>query len=365
MSDSGLTVRRWSIEEWMTSEGVWSALLARSNADKLFLSWGWLTHWWLWFGGRIDCKPNLLACYRGPKLVGVAPFYRRLVVRGGLAPARSMQLIGLSWRDPAPLISEYLDVIAAREEEQHVRQACTGAVLDDHRWTELVVGLTTAGREWRELLGRDAYRSRCYVRELDRSVSYQADLANGFSAYLNTLGQSTRRSVWYLRRRLKQQGEVLLEQVSLTDIPAAFADLNRLHQLRWNKAAFVGRRLAFHVSMAICFAANDELALSRLRVGGKVASVLYDVRKGACQYNIKMAFDPNFNKAVSLGLIHLGYAMEAASERGVAVYDFLAGPGRSSDYKRYLSQARRYLSSVQMVRGRVLPRLYRWHDRAP
>ena len=65
-----------------------------------------------------------------------------------------------------------------------------------------------------------------------------------------------------------------------------------------------------------------------------MVSVLYDVRKGARQYNIKMGFDPNFSSQVSLGLIHLGYAMERAAERGVASYDFLAGPGRTSDFKR-------------------------------
>jgi hypothetical protein len=42
----------------------------------------------------------------------------------------------------------------------------------------------------------------------------------------------------------------------------------------------------------------------------------------------------------------------------------LAGPGQTSDYKRHLSQARRALSCVQMLRGRVLPALYRWRDRA-
>jgi CelD/BcsL family acetyltransferase involved in cellulose biosynthesis len=92
--------------------------------------------------------------------------------------------------------------------------------------------------------------------------------------------------------------------------------------------------------------------------------VLYDIRKGARQYNMKMGFDPAFSSRVSLGLIHLGYAMEAAADHGVAVYDFLAGQGQTSDYKRHLSQARRALSCVQMVRGRVLPALYRWRDRA-
>jgi len=76
-----------------------------------------------------------------------------------------------------------------------------------------------------------------------------------------------------------------------------------------------------------------------------------------------MGFDPAFSRRVSLGLIHLGHAMEAAAAGGVRTYDFLAGFGKRSDYKRHLSQSRRNLSSVQVLRGHVLPPLYRWHDR--
>jgi CelD/BcsL family acetyltransferase involved in cellulose biosynthesis len=362
---SALTVRRWSIDEWMNSEEEWSELLARSDADGLFLSWVWLTEWWRYFGNRMGRTPHVLAFYRGEQLAGIAPLYRRWVLRGRVVPARSVQLIGLSWRDSAPSISEYLDVIASRTDQDAVRRACLGALLDDDRWTELVVGFTEAGRQWREAFVSGTSHMHDYVRELDKSVSYQADLSAGFAAYLRSLGQSTRRSIWNLRRRLATHGEVTVEHLGKTEIAAGFRDLNRLHQLRWNIPAFTGKRLSFHTSLAMRLVAPGEFLLSRLRVGGRVVSVLYDIRRGACQYNIKMGFDPTYSGQISLGLIHLGYAMEAAADNGVRVYDFLAGRGQSTDYKRHLSQRRRYLSSLQMVRGGALPRLYRWHDRVP
>jgi len=134
--------------------------------------------------------------------------------------------------------------------------------------------------------------------------------------------------------------------------------------LRWNRPAFAGERLEFHKSLAVRLAAQGELAFTRLRVAGNVVSVLYDIRKGTRQYNMKMGFDPAFTTRLSLGLVHFGYAMEAATERGITVYDLLAGPGQSYDFKRNLGQIRRDLSCVQMLRGRVLPALYRWRDRA-
>ena len=361
---AALTLRRWSVANWLASEEAWGRLLARSSSDALFLSWDWLTLWWHCFAGALSAVPEILAFYRGDDLVGVAPLYRRRVVRSRLFPATSVQLIGVSWRDAGPQMSEYLDILATTEETDAVRRTCARILLSERTWTEWVIGFTAAGKQWCDAFGRSERSQRQYVRDLDPLVSYQADLSCGFAAYLRSLGQSTRRSVWNLRHRLARQGKVSFELLTAEEIDGGFSDLNRLHQLRWQRPAYTGRALEFHTQLARRLAGRGELALSRLRVGGQVLSVLYDIRKGARQYNISMGFDPSFGARFSPGLIHLGYAMEAAAARRVTIYDFLAGPGQHSDYKSHLSQARCSLSCVQVLRGRVLPALYRWHDRA-
>jgi CelD/BcsL family acetyltransferase involved in cellulose biosynthesis len=358
-----LTVRRWSLEEWLANEGTWTRLVERSASDALFLSWDWLTNWWRCYGRYVGGEPKILAFDQGTELVGLAPLYCRRLVRGGVVPARSVQLIGLSWRDAVPLISEYLDVIAAAPDLERVREACLRFLLAEPGWSEFVVGFTPMAASWRDLYTRCASPVGHYVRELDSSTSYQADLSAGFAAYLRDLRQSTRRSLWNLRRRLAGYGEVQVAAVPPDEIGGGFEELNRLHQLRWQKPAFGPRRLQFHMALAARLAARGELALSRLTVGGRVVSMLYDIRKGARQYNIKMAFDPAFSTQVSLGLMHLGYAMELAAEERVDSYDFLAGPGRISDFKRLLSQKRLELSCVQMLRGAMMTSLYRWGDR--
>jgi len=248
---SALITRQWSIQEWLASESAWDSLLTRSNADALFLSWQWLTHWWHYYGDTLGLVPDVMAFYRGDNLVGLAPLYRRLVVRAGIVRTRSVQVIGLSWRDPVPLISEYLDVIASPEDLDAVRNECMRVLLGRPAWTELVIGLTAAGGEWRDAFSRRVPPGSHYARELDRSVSYHADLAQGFAAYLKDLGQSTRRSVWNLRRRLAEEhGEVRFEFLAPEEIDSGFSDLNRLHQLRWNRPAFAGERLEFHKTLA-------------------------------------------------------------------------------------------------------------------
>jgi CelD/BcsL family acetyltransferase involved in cellulose biosynthesis len=361
--DEALSLRRWTVADWLGNEAEWNSLLGRSRADPLFLSWEWLTHWWHCFAGELVAMPEILAFYRGAALVGVAPLYRRRLIRGGMLPASSIQPIGHSWRDPGVVMSEYLDVVAAEEDAQAVRRACARALLEESSWTEWVIGFTASARHWCEAFARRSPGQRQYVRDLDRSCSYQADLGGGFADYLRSLGQSTRRSLWGLRRRLTEQAKVRFETLGPEEVEAGFADLNRLHQLRWKKPAFGGSRLTFHSRLAKRLASRGELAASRLRVGGEVVSVLYDIRKGACQYNISMGFNPEFNRKVSIGLLHLGYAMETAAESQVATYDLLAGRGQRSDYKRHLSQRCRELSCLQVLRGHILPPLYRWHDR--
>jgi CelD/BcsL family acetyltransferase involved in cellulose biosynthesis len=363
-TDRTLSLRQWTHAEWLGSEQVWSELLARSGADPLFLSWEWLTQWWQSFSAPLHAASDIHAFYRGAELVGIAPLYRRRMVRNGLMPIHSVQFIGLSWRDSAPLMSEYLDVIASHADADAVRRACADALQQERLWTESVIGFTPAASQWREAFTPPkSGGGQQYIRELDHSISYQADLSQGFAAYLRDLGQSTRRSVWHLRRRLAEHGTVSFEVLRAEQIEDGVSQLNRLHELRWERPAFTGPRLLFQASLAARLGARDELAVSRLRVGDEIVSVLYDIRKGERQYNISMGFNPSFSSRFSLGLIHLGYAMEAAAERGVKTYDFLAGSGRSRDYKRYLSQTRRELSCVQVLRGPLLPPLYRWRDR--
>ncbi len=243
---ASLTVRHWSTAEWFANQAQWDALVARSCTDALFLSWDWLTNWWRVFGEMVGGNADILAFYRGAQLVGLAPLYHRRLRRSGVVLTRSIQMIGIAWRDPVPLISEYLDVIASAADLDAVRDACVAHLVAQPDWNELVIAFTGTGTQWGAAYQRQAAAHGQYVRELDRSTTYQADLSQGFEPYLRQLRQSTRRSVWNLRRRLGSDGAVRLEAVAQADIDAAFADLNRLHLLRWNKPAFIGKRLEFH-----------------------------------------------------------------------------------------------------------------------
>jgi CelD/BcsL family acetyltransferase involved in cellulose biosynthesis len=352
-------IREWTSSEWMAHEDQWARLLAQSGQDPLFLSWEWMTSWWRVFGIRPNHSLCLLAAYRDDELIGIAPLYRSTVNRRGLR-MRSMQFIGHSSEDGSVVSSEYLDVLAEPSERDAVRAAFVEHLVKVGSWSEFVVSRSVNAEKWTAAFTTFLPRPLSYDRILDENRSHQADLSLGFESYRGKLGQSTRRSVWNLRRRVVASG--VFEFVDEPHIEEAFAELNRLHQLRWNRPAFVAERLQFHLELASRFARQGELAMSRLLIDGKTVSVLFDVRKGTRQYNIKAGFDPDGAHGFSIGRIHFGYALEAAAEMGVTTYDFLAGRGFKTDYKVHLSQLGKDLKSVQILRGVALPLVFRCYD---
>jgi hypothetical protein len=352
-------IREWTYSEWLAREDQWAQLLSRSGQDPLFLSWEWMTTWWRVFGVRPTHSLCLLAAYRDDDLIGIAPLYRSTVNRRGLR-MHSMQFIGHSCEDNSIVSSEYLDVLAEPDHRDEVRTLFVEHLARLDSWSEFVISRSMHAEKWTAAFTAALPPSRSYERILDESRSHQADLSLGFENYRAKLGQSTRRSVWNLRRRVVEGGS--FEFVDEAHIEEAFADLNRLHLLRWNRPAFVDKRLQFHMELATRLAKRGELAMSRLSMDGKVVSVLFDVRRGGRQYNIKAAFDPGVTQGFSIGRIHFGYALEAAAALGVATYDFLAGRGLKTDYKAHLSQLAEDLKTVQILRGVALPLVFRCYD---
>lgn len=357
----GLEIHEWDEQRWRDSAADWAALLADSGCDPLFLSWQWMLTWWTHFARTPAWRLRLLAAYRGGRLVGIAPLYESRASRR-FVPVRSLQFIGSSWRGDNTVVSEYLDFIAAPADRDAVRGEFLRHLAAHHPWDELIVGYSEDPQAWVRALARGSLERACHARVIEQSCSYTADLSKGLGAWLGWLGQSTRRSAWHLRHRLAQLGNVSLEEVAPEAVDAAFEALNRLHQQRWGRAAFAGSRLAFHLELAHDAATRGALAMSLLRIDGTVISVLYDLRCGSRQYNLKAAFDPAMERRFSLGLIHLGYALEACAARGVTHYDFLAGPGQHTDFKSHLGQVRRELATVQVLKGPLLRRLYGWYD---
>jgi CelD/BcsL family acetyltransferase involved in cellulose biosynthesis len=187
-------------------------------------------------------------------------------------------------------------------------------------------------------------------------------LSAGFQAYLASLGGSSRRTLYNLRRRLQEHGPVRLDMVAPQDALQALSELDALHVSRWRQPVFSDGSLPLHRDLIERWSSHGRIVLSRLMVGSRCVSCLYDIRIGTRQYNIQMGFDSQFDAKISLGILHLGYAMEDAAAKGVHTYDLLCGRGMRSDYKRNISNASTPLQTVHALRRGGVSLLYRLHD---
>ena len=116
----------------------------------------------------------------------------------------------------------------------------------------------------------------------------------------------------------------------------------------------------FHRDICEQFAQAGQLKLTRLKLDNRILSVLYNVVIGDREYNLQLGFDQFFDRAkVSLGLLHLGYAIEHAIGASVSQLDLLAGSGKKTHFKEKLAPCSRQLSCKHAIRPKWREIMYR------
>lgn len=347
------------LEEWLALGLDWDALLEQSSSDRLFLSHDWQTLWWQ----HCDATPAetlaVVLVFQDTRLVGAAPFVIGPAISRADFTGRSAQLVGHLMGSARGMFSEYQDVIALPELAQRVRQLVVCELRDRYGCTELALSLTPTFKEWE--CATAAVRT-FHVRPTEPRLSYQASLEAGFPAYLDGLSASSRRSIFNLRKRLHEHGDVRYAEATPEQMYDTLDALQRLHTLRWGTPPFNPTVLAFHRSLISRWHNNGRIVLSTLTVAGRCVSVQYDIRIGDRQYNLQQGFDPSFSAKLSLGTLHFGYTMEAAAAAGVRIYDFLYGNGLKTNYKNHLSTSTRELANLHLVSAGVRASMLRTLD---
>lgn len=353
-------LRIWSAEEFAGSCREWESLLACSSANPLFMSWAWQHAWWSECADVLGSKLQIYAGYSASgQLVGLAPLQMRRVMQRAPVFITRLESLGSSWRHNATVFSEYLDFIVHPEYEPAFLQALAAQLREDGRWHELVIANSPisgcAARFVHEYL-----RDTSYLRTVDMLSAHRTDLPQRFGDYLANLSGGTRRKLWNHRRRLR---EPRLELYAETDIDAFLDELDDFHERRWGKRHFLGKWRTFHRTYAHAMARNGALRMSRLDEGQDTISLMYNVRLDGTEYNIQSGFSGASSSGISPGYLHFGYCLEQACNDGVRHFDFLAGAGRSRDYKGDFNTHKVGLNTLHAVRARPLAWLYKQHDR--
>lgn len=221
------------------------------------------------------------------------------------------------------------------------------------------------------MLASPGYQHLCAAAEAsqlsiiprDYSVSYAVQLRdNNFADYLKNLGSNTRLKLFNKRKKLYQLGEVRVVNL-WPQLDEFIALLNQFHLQRWGKPCYSGRNLlqitGFLKHIALAGGVPD---LSVIYCNNEPVSAVLDLEYCGRIYNIQSGYREKFQDGISLGTLHFGFQLEKAFASGAEYYDFMAGNGKNSDYKKSLATHSATLVSVMLVRSKLLRTLYAVKD---
>ena len=363
-----LRVERISEAGFASMSNDWGACLAASDSNPLFMSWPWLYSWWETWSQLLGMELMLLGAFdENNELVGIGPFSRRVLVTAGGVRVTRLYILGNAWRLAPTVRTEYCGIIACRGYEDAVGDVLLSA-LEQLGWDELIC--TDVPPEQVEHLERagagfDGRGYRVIQRAAD--VGGRVDTRGRFTDWLSGLGKNTRLKAYNRRTYLQKQGNLSFTDHNAGSDGDFFELLNAFHHQRWGKPAFEREALRFHrLLLQRLHLCGGEPALSVVRYNGRCISVLYDVVVRECRFNLQAGYNESFDAKVSLGYLHLGYAIEEAfSAEKICSYDLLAGTGKKQFYKAHFHGEAVHFATFQVVRGPLLKLLYSIQSASP
>ncbi len=365
-SNSKLRIERWSENTFLSNEKNWQKLLAKSNVDQLFLSWRWLASWWHnWSLKSID-SICILAAYEREQLVGIAPLYlTKSHYLKGIFQGERLQFIGTRLNCHTGISTEYLDFICEASQDHTICQALLSEVYSNLNWSEFILNLIKTPSILYKLNNKHKTLSRARVRTLNTRKAYSVNTTDNYQAYLKQLGKNTRLRLYNRRKVLASLGDVQLETKQLTEDCDIFSIFNSFAAKRWSHEGISKADIKAFISGIQPYddAVKQELFSSVLSVNGLPISAIINVFCYNKIYNIQLCYEENFNKKISLGTLHIGYAIERAFESDIVVeFDLLAGEGKNTDYKKNIAECHSTLQTLQVIRGPLLRFLYFIND---
>lgn len=320
---------------------------------SVFQSQAWQSAWWDTWGDEPGFR--LVRPWDGE----VSGLYESRYRLKGILPVRSLQFVGTSYRNLRTPRTEYNRFCPSAMRGRDLLTEMV-QVLEKQPWTEVVFNDLLSGSEELSALVTIAATHKWAFRINAADEGYAVDTRDSFEAYLASLGANSRLRLYNRRKLLEGEGEVRLETAWPSGTEQFFTVLNRFHRARWKKDCVTERSLAFHRTFLTRLEQEGgEPMLSMLLCDGNVVSVLYNVWYKGVVYNIQAGFDEQFHKKLSLGSLHLGYAIEDAFQRSdTGRFDFLAGEGKNEDYKSRFATENYQFISVMLVKSLLFRALY-------
>jgi hypothetical protein len=330
-----------------------------SEANQLFLSWEWQYTWWETWAEVLNLNLMLLKAYDEDILVGIAPLYiDKLRLRSGIKVSR-IQFIGNAWRREGTVRTEYLEFIASKRQSSEVCTAFVEYLSNKKIWDEFIICDLQKNTDTYKQIKKQQKDSNWFIDVAEQDHGMNVDVLGKFEDYIKGLGRNTRLKLFNRRKYLNGLGNIKHVSASNKEVGQYLSILNTFHQRRWGKDCFAEQSLDFHKTLLNRLNSQQGYSLDCINIDGKAISILYNLIIGDTVYNIQSGFDESFDKKLSLGTLHLGYAIESAfNDQGVINFDMLVGKGKSEFYKsKYKGRVVDFVT-LRVTRSQMLNLLY-------
>lgn len=300
----------------------WNELLEKSKANKLFLNWHWVVCWWKQWSNILQfCLSIYFIYYRG-QLIGILPLY---TYKKGFI--RHYQFLGNAWGLAPTVRSEYIGPIFDKTYSSALTTAVSSFFKDFMPNSIIVVP---------DALSPDIFTLSRLVRRIDSG--YYLKTTGSLQEYEATLGKMTRLKAFNRRDYLLENyRSVRLKDVTVNanELADFFSILNGFHLSRWGKPCFNENAVNFHTRFLL-EGIGFRPVLSCLEIDGLIVSVSYNLVVGQRFYNIQSGYLEHFDRKISLGTLHMGWMIEQCfNDPTIDEFDFLAGAGKTEDYKSH------------------------------
>lgn len=356
-----LNIQQWDQAQFSQSENIWQDLLKKSSADPLFMSWHWHHQWWQLYAQENQLELCLLACYRDNRLIGLAPLYRYKTTVLRYFPIKRLGAIGSKYRHALGIRAEYQSFICEHDDVA-TYEALWAFIFESLDWQEAFFSDIPIKSQHYQSLQASRQKRKAYQRIDSQEASYSVNTQGSFEHYLGSLGKNTRLKLFNRRKRLEEQGSVALSHISTEDYDALLKTSNRFHKTRWGKIGLSETKRRF-IKNIMQVSDSQASVASLLTLNGSPLSTMLNLQFNGRIYNIQLTFMEEFDRKISLGTLHLGYAIENAfHDPAIHYFDLLAGTGKNHNYKSHIAQKDVTMVSIQIVQSPLLKCLYRLYD---
>ncbi len=321
----------------------WTDLLLHSQHPNVFLSWEWMTAWMQTRGHH--GTPYLLLLRRAEDglLTGLTPLFC-ISSRNPLG-LRNITFMGTG------VGADHFAFIARRGAERAVYEEIVGYLLSSPAWDVLDFSRMEEGHAAHVVAAVSKWGAGAFT-----CVPTPADLCpfvplpRTWDDYVRVIGRSNRAEMARQWRRLREQGQVVIQRVqTFAELEQAWDILLRLHQTRTDavggRSAFLAAPTrAFHERFLRVALECGWLRFYLLRVDGRGVAANYCVSMGGRVSGLQTSFDEAWGR-YGVGTLLMGHALQEAVAEGASEFDLLRG-AETYKQQKWAAQLRRDVSLV-------------------